>query len=233
GRLLSPAQGEEYRLHLLYCTPLLCAGHSPRRSAQCHQGLAYFRSLVETPPAAYQVGNVAVGQCLLNGRRLRVDAEEHGHVAVVHAGLGLLGEPIADPGSLNGLILRLDEFHFGPRGPLRLQRDRLEAAASRLTHRSRHDRVRASNNLGGRAGVAYQPDHCGIWKTLTEPGEVARLGSSEGMDGLCRITNHTQLSPATTPQVQPPLLQWAHVLVLIDDQVPISPPDGVGDLRML
>ena len=62
------------------------------------------------------------------GGRLRVDAEQHGHVSKVHAGLGLLEQPVADPGSLSRLVLGLDEFHLGSGRQLCLESDGPEAA---------------------------------------------------------------------------------------------------------
>src|SRR5207342_3225857 len=123
------------------------------------------------------------------------------------------GQPVADPGGLGRLVGRLDEFNIWSGRLLRLESDGLEAVSVWLPNRSCcHDRIGASHHLGRRPVVAYEPDHRGVGKTLTETGEVAGLGSGKGVDGLRRITDHAQLSPFTTPQVQQRLLQWADVL---------------------
>jgi hypothetical protein len=74
---------------------------------------------------------------------------------------------------------------------------------------------------------------CGIGESLTESGEVSRLGTGEGVDGLCRIAHHTELGPIATPQIQQRLLQGADVLIFINHQMAVRPADRFRDLTVL
>jgi hypothetical protein len=58
--------------------------------------LTDFGPFIEALTAAYQIGNVAVRQSLLNSRRLSIDSKEDGHIPKVDAARSLLGKPVTD-----------------------------------------------------------------------------------------------------------------------------------------
>ena len=66
-----------------------------------------------------------------------------------------------------------------------------------------------------------------------EVGQEARPGPGEGVDGLRGVADDADVAAVPPPQREQRLLQRAHVLVLVDHQVPVGAADGVGDLGVV
>ncbi len=55
-------------------------------------------------------------------------------------------------------------------------------------------------------------------------------GTREGVDGLRDVAHHADVVPFPEPQVEQPLLEGGHVLVLVDDEVAVLAAHLVGDV---
>jgi len=78
-----------------------------------------------------------------------------------------------------------------------------------------------------------QLDREGIGYTEVDIEQVVRRGPGERVDRLAGVAHDADRVAVAAPQVEQALLQGRHVLVLVDDEVPVLGPDGAGDGRGL
>jgi hypothetical protein len=97
----------------------------------------------------------------------------------------------------------------------------------------RDDPVRHRYDL--RSG-AVVPDECDGDRVGEPPGEdfdQPGFCALEAVDRLVRIADDAQAATVTEPRVQQPLLRRIGILILVDEQVRVSPPHDDGDLLVL
>ena len=89
------------------------------------------------------------------------------------------------------------------------------------------------NDLWSTAVVDREPDDLDPGKAGLDVDQERRVGTVESVDRLCRIANQEQVITTGAEKVDEPMLQRVEVLGLVDQEVPESPPQRVGELRVV
>src|SRR5664280_2166101 len=144
---------------------------------------------------------------------MRIDPVQHGHLAPVDAVRAQALQPPGDRGCLGCLVRRRLEHGRGSRRTLGTQRHVPLARACQ-------DSVRDLDDLWRRPVVADELDLARARVARREAEQVLRPGAGERVDRLGRVTHDAHILIRPEPQVDQPLLDRAHVLVLVDDGIP-------------
>jgi hypothetical protein len=131
---------------------------------------------------------------------------------------------------LRHLVGEHTQIGLGSRGSLP---DQVQPQPRLRASRLADDRVGKADDLRRGPIVANEPHHDGAAVTAGEVDEIGRRGPGERIDRLGRVTDDRQVLPPAQPRFEEPLLQRVHVLVLVDNEMPILSADLFGDVGVL
>ncbi len=115
-----------------------------------------------------------------------------------------------------------DRSHARPVGSVRHERAGL-IGRGQYVDAGRHDLRRASM-------VDGQADDLDAGEAGLDVDEQTRVGAVEAVDRLRRIADEEQVVATRSQQIDERMLEWVEVLRLVDQQVPESPPDRLGEV---
>ena len=188
----------------------------PRDRAQLDQRGG--RGRIVDRPGSPAVGDSGLREGGGDRLQLGVGAGQHGDGAPATPGRTDVPDEGGDPGRLG---VRVRERDGARRGTVRSAGHRAALAAP-----GEHG-VAEADDLRRRAVAPAQVHDGRAGVVGGEVVEPAAVGSVPAVDGLLRVADDAQIGPAAPPGLQQRVLQRVHVLVLVDEQMPVPPAHGV------
>ncbi len=197
---------------------------APRGTAEQRDRLPDLRPVEEALDTAQRERDVVLTERLLERLGLRVDAEQHGHLAIGHAATMEQRDLVGDGVGLRRLVGVPEVGDRIARLGLGLQPHACGVGTTAVEHgvRDRHD-------LRCGAVVADELDAFRVREAAAEGREDLRRGPGEGVDGLPRVADDADLVAAAEPEVEQRRLQRVDVLELVDDEPAVLPAHLGGD----
>ena len=190
-----------------------------RGVAQCVERGADLGAVEEPGVAADAIRDRRSGERLLERSGLRVGAVEDSE---------------AGPGDAGGLDCAQTRGGAIGLGNLRVERGdggHIAIGAHRIPTRPARtgvgeQRLGRTDDLRRGPVVAIEPDDAPAAELPTEAREQAGLGPGERVDRLVGVADHTEVGTVAEPRPEEPELRRAHVLELVDEEVPEPPSLG-------
>ena len=194
---------------------------APGRRAQQPGRLAHLGPVEEPLGPAHLAGHARAGESPLEPLGLRVDPDQHRHLARRYPGIHPLPGPRRHGRRLRLLVVVLGELGGRPAGPLRDQ-GRPGQGAPPPVPPGLGQPVRAADHLRCGPVVPHQLHHGGVRVLRRKARQVGGRGAGERVDRLPRVADHAQVVPVPEPRVQQQLLQRVDVLVFVHNEVAVA-----------
>ena len=193
--------------------------------AKVRQHVLDLLAVVELHAAGDAVRYAALAEHVLQHARQRVDAIEYRNLIIAPAGLAPPGDPQGDLPGLGVLVVAVDHAHvlpaFAPRPellvlPLRVVCDQLR---------------RGLEDRPARTVVLLQADDGGVWVVGLELEDVSYVRPSPGVNALVRVAGDADVLVLDGYAVGQDVLGVVGVLILVDEDVLVTPPQHLADVR--